>query len=305
MDFTFAIQRKEVWNLEHKGNFIGSILAGIPIESLLFEEDPNYDGGYLVLDAKQRITTMLQYMRDEFAVSNKCKIQEVDGVSLVDKKFSDLPESLQEKIKERELSIEIMRPMTEDERELVFFMRNQAVPLTKFELVRALMGSESLRAITVLAEHPIVEKLSLASTKSYRDQQVVTEILILETGTGLSFEGNDLMKFAETCNKDGISEETKETMLKVFSYLDAAIPKKVSIAKVHVPILYWVAKKAMTDNVDGEEFFKWMKKFFKDSKGADNAYSDACDSGLLQKGKIQTRINFMTEHYTNNIGTIL
>lgn len=305
LDFTFAIQRKEVWNLEHKGNFIGAILQGIPIESLLFEEDANNEGCYLVLDGKQRLTTLLQYMKDEFVVTNKCKIQEVDGISIVDKKFSELPEFLQERLKEYELNIAVMRPMTEDERELLFYMRNQAVSLTKIELTRVLMGSEALRTITALAQHPIIKKLNLSSSKSYRDQQVIMEILVLETGKNMSFEGSALMKFAEECKREGINKEVTETLIKVFDYLDAVIPKKMPIAKVHIPMLYLVAKRAMADNVDGEVFFKWIKKFFKENKGADSEYSKACDSGLLQKSKIQTRIKLMTDHYINNINSIL
>jgi len=304
LDFTFAIQRKEVWNLEHKGNFIGSILKGIPIESLLFEEDANDEGCYLVLDGKQRLTTLLQYMKDEFTISNKCKIQEVDGVQITGKIFSELPENLQERIREYELNISVMRPLTEDERELLFYMRNQAVALTKIELTRALMGSEALRTIINLVQHPIFDKLGLSSSKSYRDQQVALEILILETGENLSFEGSDLMQFAEKCKRNGISKETTETLTKVFDYMDAAIPKKMTVAKVHVPMLYMVAKNAMNDSVASEKFFKWMRKFFKENRGADNEYTNACDSGLLQKAKIQTRIKYMLNHYNNNIDTV-
>lgn len=77
LDFSISIQRKEVWDIEHRSNLVGAILIGIPVESLLFEEDGN--GGYYVLDGKQRSTTILRFLNDEFEISPKCKISNVNG----------------------------------------------------------------------------------------------------------------------------------------------------------------------------------------------------------------------------------
>lgn len=300
LDFTISIQRKEVWDKEHKSNLIASILLGIPIESLLFEEDETGEE-YLVLDGKQRCLTFLQFMRDEFEISEKCKVHKINGETIVGKKYSDLSEKLKEDIREYELPITVMRPLTDEERELIFFMRNQAISLTKVELMRVLMGSKTLDSLKVLFEHPIIEKLCLKTAKGYRNQQVVTEILILETGKDYSFSGRDLMAFAEELKETGLDDATQKIVLDIFDYLDTAIEKKRRIRKVHIPMLYKVARQAMNDAISPDIFYIWMNKFFEDVKGDENEYNKACESGMLKKSNIKTRIEFMTKHYMDNI----
>ncbi len=302
--FDIAMQRREVWDDEHKANLIAALLIGIPIESLLFEED--VDGvSHLVLDGKQRLTTILQYIGDEFALSEKCKIKEISGETLIGKKFSELSADLQERIMEYELSISVMRPLSVNDRELLFFMRNQAIPLTKVELSRVLMGTEVMDMLNPLAEHPFFAKTGLSSSKKkrYQDLQVVLECLILESGANLSFSGNDLMAFAELLRKgEYLAPVTNGTVKRTFDYLDNAIAKKSSeLRKAHVANLYFVAKKAMADKVSGEDFYSWLVQFFKDIKGADNEYNNVNTSGLGKKASIQTRIRFMLEHYEKNI----
>lgn len=301
LDFTISIQRKEVWNSEHKSNLIGAMLLGIPVESLLFEEESESEEGYLVLDGKQRCLTILRFLNNEFAISANCKVQQINSENIVGKTFSELSESLQEALKDYELTLSVMRPLTEDERELIFFMRNQAIALTKVELMRVLMGSQTLNVVKTLVEHPLIEKLKLGASKGYRDQQVVTEILILETGKDYSFSGKDLMAFAEEIKKDGIEEDTQATILKVFDYLNAAIPDKYRIRKIHIPMLYIVASTAIDDGTPPEKFFEWVKCFFKNNKGADNDYTRACESGILLKNNIKARIDYMMNDYVDFI----
>ena len=93
-----SIQRREVWDAEKKSNLIISLLLDIPIESLLFEEAEG--NSHNVLDGKQRTLTLCAFVADEFALSPKIRIKELDGLSLVGLKFSMLPEVLQNQILE-------------------------------------------------------------------------------------------------------------------------------------------------------------------------------------------------------------
>jgi hypothetical protein len=304
LDFTISIQRREVWDNEHKSNLIGAILIGIPIESLLFEEDGEESNGYLVLDGKQRSLAILQFLRDQYAISDNCKVKEINGETIIGKKYSELPVDLQEALKEYELTIAVLRPLSEEERELIFFMRNQAVSLTKVELTRVLIGSKVLDVIEKIVEHPFLSKVNISSSKSnrYQDQQVILECLILEMGKDYSFSGKDLMEFAGVLRNEGIGEEAKNNLVATLDYLNKAIPKKNrSLRKIHIPMLYTVAKKAVSDGISGNAFFNWMEKFFKDIKEATNEYTEACSSRSAQKASIKARIKYMIEHYERNV----
>jgi hypothetical protein len=300
LDFTIAIQRKEVWDDMHKSNLIASVLLGVPIESLLFEEDG--EDGYLVLDAKQRSLTFISFLKDGFAISDKCKVPEINGVGIIGKKFSELPVNMQEKIKECELPISVMRPLTEEEREIVFFMRNQQVPLTKVELTRVNLGSGVMTRIEQLATHPFMSKvnLSVSKTNRYQDQQVILEILMEEMRKEYSHSGADLMEFAKELRKEGISELVEKNIVKIFDFMNKAYPQKNSkLRKTHISTLYVVASKAIDADITEEWFAEWTEKFFADIKGEINDYTEACNAGVNTKQSIVKRKVFANNHFDN------
>lgn len=300
LDFNIAIQRKEVWDLKHKSNLIASALIGVPIESLLFEEEVDNDG-YLVLDGKQRSSSFIQYIRGEFAVSEDCKIKEINGESIIGKHFNELSQKLQDDLKETELTISVIRPLSEDERETIFFMRNQAVSLTKAELTRVLLGSKSMGIIQNLCEHEFLNKTNI-SRKRYLDQEVMLQCYILETGKDYGFTGKEMPKVAEEIKEEGISEELNNRIISVLDYLNTAIKdKNSSLRRIHIPMVYYVAKQAIHDDIAPEIFNEWVNKFFKDIKGDVNEYTEACNNSSATKTNVQRRLNFIINHYKKNI----
>lgn len=308
LDFSISIQRKEVWDIEHKSNLIGAILIGIPVESLLFEEDGN--GGYYVLDGKQRSTTILRFLNDEFEISPKCKISNVNGEELIGKTFSQLSETLQDELLEFELSISTLRPLSEDDRETLFFMRNQAVSLTNIELTRVLLGSTSMKVVEDLSNHNFLNKTaigSVASKNKCKDQQVVLECLLLDSNKELGFSSKDLRKFAEEIKEEGISDKQKEKVVETFEYLDSAIEEKSRyLKKIHIPMVYSVAQLAIEKNVPGEVFFNWMESFFESLKeNPDNEYNNAVSSSSASLLHVKKRISFMLNHFNENIDEYL
>lgn len=148
---SISIQRKEVWDAQKKSDLIISLLLDIPVESLLFEEGE--DGAFNVLDGKQRTLTLCSYLADGFSLSPKIRIKRIGDCDLVGKKYSDLPVEMQNQIKDYELSISILRPLEPDDRATVFYMRNQAVALSKMDLSRVMLGQDSMAALTKLCEH--------------------------------------------------------------------------------------------------------------------------------------------------------
>lgn len=79
-------QRKYKWDKDgwiRASKFIESCFMRIPLPSCYFAETEK--GAYLVIDGVQRITTILRFFRDEFALEGMTAFPKLEG-----KKFSQL-----------------------------------------------------------------------------------------------------------------------------------------------------------------------------------------------------------------------
>lgn len=82
-------QRNDVWDSVARYNLINSILHNIPINAIHLVKKPDGDGGenYIVLDGKQRLTSIFDYMKNLFSV--KMKFDPKLGES-IDVEYKDL-----------------------------------------------------------------------------------------------------------------------------------------------------------------------------------------------------------------------
>lgn len=104
LDPTF--QRGKVWKKgKQRSELIESILMGIPIPIIyLFETK---DGKKEVVDGRQRITTFIEFMNNEFSLKDLRMLPELNG-----KRFKDLEPLLQSKIEDYQLSAYVIQPPT-------------------------------------------------------------------------------------------------------------------------------------------------------------------------------------------------
>jgi hypothetical protein len=290
-----SIQRREVWDAEKKSNLVISILFEIPTESLLFEESGKKS--YNVLDGKQRTLTLCAYVGDEFALSPKIRVKEIDGVPLVGMKFSMLPEELQSKIMEYELSISVLRPLEAEDRAMVFFMRNQAVPLSKMDLSLVMLGEEAMDVFAKLCDHDFMVnkiKLTAPARRKHDDLSILLQYLILRSKPDMGFSGMEIMNFCDDI-KNGEADVPVEEVTVLLDYLDEAIPEKCAyLKKVHIPVVLYVAQAAMEKDMPAGEFGARFDAFFQDLD-PDGEYIAACLSGSSKRTNVQTRVRIMSE----------
>jgi len=99
-------QRGEVWKKgKQLSELIESILMSIPLPVIyLFETK---EGKKEVVDGRQRITTIIDFMNNKFSLSNLKMLPEING-----KKFSTLKPLLQSKIEDYQLMAYIIQPPT-------------------------------------------------------------------------------------------------------------------------------------------------------------------------------------------------
>lgn len=75
-------QRQGVWNPKQKSELIESIIIGIPLPILYIKE--NKDGNWILIDGRQRLSTIFDFMDNKFSLSNLTILKEFNG-----RKFSE------------------------------------------------------------------------------------------------------------------------------------------------------------------------------------------------------------------------
>ncbi len=110
-------QREFVWKLKEKSELIESILMGIPLPMIYFFE--NEDGVQQVVDGKQRLTSLFQFMDDEFPLSQSLSIMS----RLRGKRYSELSASERTKIARHQFITHTIIPPTPDRIKFDIFER--------------------------------------------------------------------------------------------------------------------------------------------------------------------------------------
>jgi hypothetical protein len=111
-------QRHAVWSPKQKSELIESILMGIPLPLIYVKEDDK--GVYIIVDGRQRLTTLFQFMSHEFALQNLTVLKDLNGAyfSEITKngtKFDKyLTQAQQSKIEDCPLTLHVIKPPTQD-----------------------------------------------------------------------------------------------------------------------------------------------------------------------------------------------
>ena len=111
-------QRHAVWSPKQKSELIESILMGIPLPLIYVKEDDK--GVYIIVDGRQRLTTLFQFMSHEFPLQNLNVLKDLNGAyfSETTKNGTTFGKSLtqaqQSKIEDCPLTLHVIKPPTQD-----------------------------------------------------------------------------------------------------------------------------------------------------------------------------------------------
>jgi hypothetical protein len=141
-------QREFVWTLKQKSELIESILMGIPLPMIYFFEGDN--GVLQVVDGKQRLTTLFQFLANEFPLSQSLSI-------LVDhkgKRYKDLFPAERAKIARHQFVTQTIIPPTPDRIKFDIFERvnRKGSTLNNQEMRNALYQGKATDLLDKLAQ---------------------------------------------------------------------------------------------------------------------------------------------------------
>lgn len=160
-------QRRSVWNPKGKSYLIDSVIKGFPLPPFFIRERVIASERRTireVIDGQQRIRTILEFIADKFTM------QEVHNKEYGKKKFSELPENIQEEFLGFSLSVNVVFGL-EDSMILSMFSRLNAysVPLNNQEKLNAEFTGEFKQE---------VDKLSKIHLEFWRRNKIFSEPLI-------------------------------------------------------------------------------------------------------------------------------
>ena len=101
-----GFQRNYIWKHEQQSLFIESVILNFPLPPLYINKDNK--GMYIIVDGRQRITTLRRFLKNEFRLSNLRALPQLNG-----KNFSDLIElnpEFQTKIEDKKLLVYLIQP---------------------------------------------------------------------------------------------------------------------------------------------------------------------------------------------------
>lgn len=163
LDLSPPYQRLSVWNLEYRQYFIDTIMRNYPSPQVFLDVEIT-DGGrtlYHVVDGKQRLSAILDYLNDEFSTSQKHS-----GVTLGDKYYSDLPADVKNRFLRYIIPVEFLENAEDAELQAAFDRLNRNVAkLNAQELRNARYSGVFISLMEALADDPFWKDIGLSTTK--------------------------------------------------------------------------------------------------------------------------------------------
>lgn len=288
LSFENAVQRSFVWKNTTKDNkmsmLIDSMLRGLPIPPMycncIFTDVKNkiYD----FLDGKQRTTTIIKFLNNEFQLVNIPIFEEEDGteIDLNGKKFSELPEEYQDRIKTYSINVYYYENMDPDDAIEMFRRLNNGKSLTAIELTRA--NAKSMDDIIALGKHELFKiALSERSLSGYANEDIVIKTWILLYGDKKSFETKNvrpimketeiLMEQVETLNK--IFDMYVEVYNILLDEKERKIARKI-LNKINMISLMSIFKISIDEDIKVRKIKTWLGSFFGIGKGSESMDSE-------------------------------
>jgi len=181
LDLDPPYQRRSVWNRSFQQFFVDTILKNYPAPPIFVNMEVQEDGTsiYHVVDGKQRLLSILEFLEDKFPVST----EKYSPPNLAGKFFSQLDPTVQRGFYGYFLPFEFFTEITDAEVIEVFERFNRNVQrLTPQELRHAKYDGEFISLMENLADEPFWQDVGMfgrADIRRMRDVEYVSVIFSL------------------------------------------------------------------------------------------------------------------------------
>lgn len=314
--FDNIIQRSYVWEQTRKSELIHSMIEGYPVPAFYARR---VDGKvYDFLDGKQRINAIRGFINGEYALMGIANVEVVndDGTTeemdLNGMKFDDLPEQVQDAIKDYYFTIYYYENITPEQIRTMFKKLNNGKPLSTKE--RNIANCTDIVTVTDIGNHPLFSDILTQKGIDGRKQlPMVMKVYMMLNDfiENVSFESKP---FNEVMQDTKMTEAQKEEVIAVlnryhmiYNHVAEVEDKKMAkfiqkkmATEVHMISLMPFIKKSINENVNPDLLVGFMKEIFCQNIGADGKidgvyyvvspeYDAACKSGSAKNTNIIRR----------------
>lgn len=187
IDMDPQFQRRSAWDVQRKSHLIESLIIGLPIPNLVLAEDRAQRGKFIVIDGKQRLSSLHDFMsdksKDRFSLKNLSVRTDLNGINYEDLK-SEFPSDANF-LDNAPIRTIVIRNWPSDYFLYVIFDRlnSGSLPLSPQELRRALQPGKLLDYIDEFLANSQIVKNALGLTKPdkrMRDSEIVLRFIAFE-----------------------------------------------------------------------------------------------------------------------------
>ena len=313
--FDNTVQRTLVWNDEKKSRLIHTAILNLPCPPLYANVYSNPETGkkvYDFLDGKQRSHAFKEFLNDEFELTEVPVLVFTDGkeLNINGYKFSELPEEMQDMIKNYSLNISTMEDLNEDEVADLFYILNNGVALTKIEVSR--VKAKALDAIREVASHPLFETIltDKARAKYTNEDIVIKAFALLFNETGNSLENKDIRPYMERMELEEEDVKGMNNLLTIVQDMyNMEMAKKTPEAKkvakrittrTHLISLIPYIHRGYKESRTVADMVAWVESFFfttNRSTTVSEKYNMACKSASNGRDAVCTRDDELNSSY--------
>jgi len=190
LDLSPRFQRRNRWGKDQQSKLIESFLMNVPVPPVYLAEERR--GRFAVIDGKQRLTAIAQYLNGEYRLNNLTFATELEGLA-----FDHLPPTITSTLNMRPLrAVTVMRQTADWVKYEVFLRLNTGgQPLNAQEIRNVAFAGPLNDAIIDLSENKLLRsqlKIRSGASAAYADMSDVEFVLryMALADTWQNFRGN-------------------------------------------------------------------------------------------------------------------
>lgn len=303
INFDNPIQRGIVWNKVMSSLYIHSLLYDVLVyqKPFLISKKEN---GWDVLDGKQRGTSLIKFINNEYALTGLQKEPSIilrgEPYNINGKYFKQLDEDLRMKILDFQIDMAILENAPVEIEALFFNRSNGGRAMAKIDLARS--KNRSIEVVKEIAQHKIFKAMFSDKTlqRLPQDEIVVkTWQALNETDPDYSAKHfNDLMEELE------ITDENKQQIMsvydKVFEAYKKVLIKDKGMANLIMKKTHFLTYVAFVEQFEtADKLAEWLMLFYGNMP---TEYVEASKQQTTGGKNTATRINIVKESVEKFLG---
>lgn len=324
INFDHVTQRSYVWEKTRKTALIESMILGYPIPAIfakrLVDSEKRNNNIYYIMDGKQRLSTIADYISNEFALTKISPIkftdssgeeQEIDISGLF---FENLPELLQDIIKDTMFNILYFDNLTNKEERELFKRLNAGKPLSAKS--RTLVSCNDIENLLKIGEHKLFTEMLSSKALMNKDHVTIivkTWIMMNIPINEISFESKRFNMFVEEI---AISQDEEAELNILFDYIvdlhsilrfkNYTKTAKKLYTEIHFVSLIPFLVKAINKQYDINKVADWLVSFFETDSGTSisEEYNNNSMAKVARSSTIMKRNDVLSESFDKYINFI-